>query len=49
MNQKIRKHHFIAMSKMITLQNMGKEKEKLKKKNTSERNKMATHHMGIVK
>ena len=32
----------------MILQNMGKKKEKTKKKNTPERENMATHQMGIV-
>ena len=42
-NQKMTKHHFTAMSKMMILHNMAK------KNNISERNKMDTHQMVIVK
>ena len=42
-NKKIRKHNFTEMREILILQNMRKEKGKLKKKNTSERNNMATH------
>ena len=45
---KMRNHHFTPMKTIMVLWNMGKEKGKMKKKNTSDRNNMATHHMGIV-
>ena len=44
----MRNNHFTTMRKMTILQNMRKEKEKLKKKNTSDRNNMDNHHMVIV-
>ena len=42
-NQITRQNHFTEMRKMMILHNMGKEIEKMKKKNKSNRNKMATH------
>ena len=44
----MRKHHFIEISKMMILHNIGKEKEILKMMNTLERNKMDNQWMGIV-
>ena len=39
----MRKHNFTSMRKIVILHNMGK------KNNTSDRNNMATHKMGIVR
>ena len=39
---------FTATRKMMIIQNMGKGKEKLKKKNTTRRNKIAPTKIGIV-
>ena len=39
----MRKHNFTATMTMILLQNIWNEKDKIKKKNTLERNMMDTH------
>ena len=43
------KHYFTATRKVVILQNMMMKKDKLKKKNIIESNKMAIHQVGIVK
>ena len=45
----MRKHDFIATRKMIILQNMRKEKDKLDNNNTSDRENIITHKIFIVK
>ena len=43
------KHYFTATRKVVILQNMMMKKDKLKKKNIIESNKMDIHQVGIVK
>ena len=45
----MRKHHLTATATMMILKNMGKDKEKLKRKNIPKRNKMDINQIKIVK
>ena len=44
----MRNNSFTYIRSMMILQNMGKDKGKLKSKNKYESNNMAINHMGIV-
>ena len=44
----MRKHRLTEISTIMISHNMGKDKVKLKKNNTLERENMANNHMGIV-
>ena len=47
-NQKMSKHHCTATRKMMILNNIGKDNDKLDKNNTLESKSMATCQMGIM-